>query len=227
MNKRKLAVGFRFGANAIFLSLATCPPLPLTHTHTPHQPRPSASRALSLPHAHTTHARQAKPKPSQAKVMSSTTESARRRDIKAGNSVADLRRRRSSMAVSLRKAKKEQGQAKRRNTARPTSTTASADGVAAPGSSSANTSGQQQRPVTAADVPELAKALGGAPEGRTEAARGLRKVLSLESDPPVNEVIEAGAMPLLVLCLDEHSNTDLQVSTLALGSWMASNNYAR
>lgn len=142
--------------------------------------------------------------------MSSTTETARRRDIKAGNSVADLRRRRSSMAVSLRKAKKEEGQAKRRNTARPASTLASADGTAAPGSS-AKVGGQQWQ-VTAADVPELAKALGGAPEGRVEAARGLRKVLSLESDPPVAEVIEAGAMPMLVLCLDEHSNTDLQVS---------------
>lgn len=142
--------------------------------------------------------------------MSSTTETARRRDIKAGNSVADLRRRRSSMAVSLRKAKKEQGVAKRRNTARPASTPASADGAAAPGSSAKASA--QQRPVTAADVPELGRALGGAPEGRVEAARGLRKVLSLESDPPVTEVIEAGAMPLLVLCLDEHSNTDLQVS---------------
>ena len=141
--------------------------------------------------------------------MSSTTESARRRDIKAGNSVADLRRRRSSMAVSLRKAKKEQGQAKRRNTARPASTPASAE---APGSSAKAGGQPQQQPVTAADVPELARALGGAPEGRVEAARGLRKVLSLESDPPVTEVIEAGAMPLLVLCLDEHSNTDLQVS---------------
>lgn len=141
--------------------------------------------------------------------MSSTTENARRRDIKAGNSVADLRRRRSSMAVSLRKAKKEQGQAKRRNTARPASTPTSADGAAVPGSSAKSSS--QQRPVTAADVPELAKALGGEPAGRVEAARGLRKVLSLESDPPVNEVIKVGAMPLLVLCLDEHSNTDLQV----------------
>eukprot|EP00903_Cladosiphon_okamuranus_P019512 g17943.t1 len=141
-------------------------------------------------------------------MSSSTTETARRRDIKAGNSVADLRRRRSSMAVSLRKAKKEQGVAKRRNTARPASTPSSADGTTTPGSSAKVDA--QQRPVTAADVPDLARALGGAPEGRLEAARGLRKLLSLESDPPVTEVIEAGAMPLLVLCLDEHSNTDLQ-----------------
>lgn len=146
--------------------------------------------------------------------MSSTTENARRRDIKAGNSVADLRRRRSSMAVTLRKAKKEQGQAKRRNTARPasSSTPASADGGAATPGAPARPPPQ---PVTAADVPELAKALGGAPEGRVEAARGLRKVLSLESDPPVTEVIAAGAMPLLVLCLDEHSNTDLQVMSVS------------
>ncbi|CBJ31635.1 conserved unknown protein [Ectocarpus siliculosus] len=119
--------------------------------------------------------------------MSSQTSSSsmqKRRDIKAGVDPTDLRRRRADTALSLRKQKKESG-----------------------------LEDAAQKPVSAADVPDLTRALAagaGGPAARVEAARGLRKVLSLETDPPVAEVIQAGAMPLLVLCLDEHSSTDLQ-----------------
>lgn len=117
----------------------------------------------SLTRTHHTHPVLSIARPAPPENMSSSTEPIKRRDIKAGNSVDDLRRRRSSMAVSLRKAKKEQGQAKRRNTARPSSTptASSTDGSTAPG---APTKAAAQRPVTAADVPTLAQALG-APSG--------------------------------------------------------------
>lgn len=137
----------------------------------------------------------------------------KRRDIKAGVDPTDLRRRRADTALSLRKQKKESGLAKRRNTM------SSSSAAAAAAASTTAAAGQQdaaQKPVSAADVPELTRALSagvGGPAARVEAARGLRKVLSLETDPPVAEVIQAGAMPLLVLCLDEHSSTDLQVKS--------------
>lgn len=140
----------------------------------------------------------------------------KRRDIKAGNDPTDLRRRRADSALSIRKQKKEQGLAKRRNTASMSASAALAGGAAGSGSADPSTSesaaGNSQRPLTAADVPRLTRALtetDGA--ARVEAARDLRKVLSLESDPPVVEVIQGGAMPSLVQFLDDHTNTELQV----------------
>lgn len=66
---------------------------------------------------------------------------------------------------------------------------------------------------TPADVPELARQLlrGFHVAVGVEAARGLRKVLSMESALPVDAVVAAGAVPLLVLCLDQTHSTELQV----------------
>lgn len=141
----------------------------------------------------------------------------KRRDIKAGNDPTDLRRRRADdNLISLRKQKKEQGLAKRRNTistmTAPVVPTAVKDDAAAPVSTSSAPGATNQCPFTAADVPQLAEAVRKAQGAeRVEAARGLRKVLSLETEPPVSEVIESGVVPWLVACLDEHSNTELQV----------------
>ncbi|CAM9494258.1 unnamed protein product, partial [Hapterophycus canaliculatus] len=135
--------------------------------------------------------------PASHQAMSSVAQ--KRRDIKAGINPTDLRRRRADTTVSLRKQKREQGVAKRR-----TLLTAKA---------SAPQGSQGPAPVPS-HVPDLTQALkSGDTSERTNAARGLRKLLSLESNPPVNEVIEAGALPLLVLCLDhnpDQPNTDLQ-----------------
>ena len=142
----------------------------------------------------------------------------KRRDIKAGYDATDLRRRRADSSLSLRKQKKEQGLAKRRNTASSASAIASAlQGSDAGDASAAESvlSAPSQRTFTPEDVPYLTAALKTS-EGaaRVEAVRGLRKVLSLEAEPPVSEVIQAGSLPLLVLCLDEHSDTELQVRAL-------------
>lgn len=139
----------------------------------------------------------------------------KRRDIKAGYDPTDLRRRRADDGLTIRKQKKEQGLAKRRNTissmAAPVVPTVVKDEAAAPVTSSTPCT-TNQCPFTAADVPQLAEAVRKA-QGveRVEAARGLRKVLSLETEPPVTEVIQSGVVPWLVACLDEHSNTELQV----------------
>lgn len=162
-------------------------------------------------------------------TTAATTTAQRRKDIKAGNDPTDLRRRRADTTISLRKAKKEQGlAAKRRNITAASQSTASgvaeatgagattAGAAAAAGGASVAAAGEAVAPArqyTPADVPELAHNLRSAGDAaiRVEAARGLRKVLSLESDPPVDAVIAEGAMPLLVLCLDQADHTDLQV----------------
>lgn len=164
-----------------------------------------------------------------ATAPTAATTAQRRRDIKAGNDPTDLRRRRADTTISLRKAKKEQGlAAKRRNITAASQSAASgaaeatgagattAGAAAAAGGASGAAEGEAVAPArqyTPADVPELAHNLRSAGDAaiRVEAARGLRKVLSLESDPPVDAVITAGAMPLLVMCLDQTDHTDLQV----------------
>lgn len=154
-------------------------------------------------------------------ISASAATQPRRRDIKAGNDPTDLRRRRADTTISLRKAKKEQGlAAKRRNTAASASSAAVQvsggavlqSGAAEAGMALAGGAAGPARQYTPEDVSELAQNLRSMDvPTRAEAARGLRKVLSLESDPPVDAVIQAGAMPLLVLCLDQHDHTDLQV----------------
>lgn len=143
----------------------------------------------------------------------------KRRDIKAGYDPTDLRRRRADDGLTIRKQKKEQGLAKRRNTissmTAPVIPTVVKDEAAAPVTTSSAPCATNQCPFTAADVPKLAEAVRKAQGAeRVEAARGLRKVLSLETEPPVKEVIQSGAVPWLVACLNEHSSTELQVGLL-------------
>ncbi|CAM9112793.1 unnamed protein product [Discosporangium mesarthrocarpum] len=141
--------------------------------------------------------------------MSSTVAAMKRRDLKKGHDSSDLRRRRGETTINLRKQKKEQGLAKRRNT-----TAASLLPTAPLQDSNNNASKPGPRTYTVKDIPDLAKGLTStAPAVRTDAARGLRKILSREGNPPVDEVIKAGAMPLLVQCLDDIDNTDLQFET--------------
>lgn len=130
----------------------------------------------------------------------------KRRDIKAVNDPTDLRRRRTDTAMSLRKQKRDHGLAKRRHACPSTMLAKTVSAVPQ----------TNARAIAAlSNVPGLTQALKGADtDTRIEAARALRKLLSLESDPPVAEVIQAGAIPVLVLCLDEYANTDLQVRVL-------------
>ena len=69
------------------------------------------------------------------------------------------------------------------------------------------------RQYTLDDIPELAhQLLSGIHWAMgVEAARGLRKVMSLENAAPVDAVVDSGAVPLLVRCLDQTPCTELQV----------------
>ncbi|CAM9795651.1 unnamed protein product, partial [Choristocarpus tenellus] len=140
--------------------------------------------------------------------MSSTAATIKRQDLKKGHDSTDLRRRRGETTVNLRKLKKEQGLAKRRNTASILS------GPEEEPLKTRNNCPVAPRVYTVRDIPSLAQALTSpVHDVRTDAARGLRKLLSREGNPPVEEVIRSGAMPLLVKYLDENDNTDLQFET--------------
>ena len=66
-----------------------------------------------------------------------------------------------------------------------------------------------KRVPTIAEIPDVIKVMV-APEStadqRIEAVRGIRRILSVERNPPVNEVLSAGALPPLVQFL-EHAES--------------------
>lgn len=91
---------------------------------------------------------------------------------------------------SLRKQKKEQQlQKKRRETEEPID------------------------PLIAKMLPQLRSFVAGlaSPQHQYEAATNIRKLLCLDKNPPIEEVVLAGAVPLLVNCLHNHNNPPLQV----------------
>ena len=91
------------------------------------------------------------------------------------------RRRREETAVQLRKTKKEEQLMKRRQAATVPTT--------------------KDTVYTLKDIPNLMGVLSNPQKTNAEleeAIRGFRRMLSVEVDPPVEEVIAAGAMPYLV-----------------------------
>mmetsp|Transcript_20388 Transcript_20388/g.65166 ORF Transcript_20388/g.65166 Transcript_20388/m.65166 type:complete len:565 (+) Transcript_20388:209-1903(+) len=133
---------------------------------------------------------------------------------KGGIDAEDARRRREASTIQIRKDKKEEGLQKRRRPA--------AAAAAAPygGSSSSSQPPQQARTATrSAEAPEpgLADTLKSLPEDvqllnsddrgqQLEACIRLRKLLSIERNPPIAEIIEAGVVPRLVQflhCFDD------------------------
>ena len=105
------------------------------------------------------------------------------------------RRRREETAVQLRKTKKEEQLMKRRQAAQPPSTN--------------NAGEDKDKNYTSIDIPSLMGVLSNPHKTDGElldAIRGFRRMLSVEVNPPVNEVIAAGAMPYLVQNLDKMDN---------------------
>ncbi len=58
------------------------------------------------------------------------------------------------------------------------------------------------------------KVSSGVLETQIEGVIGFRTILSIETNPPINEVISAGIVPFLVECLKADSSTQLQVICL-------------
>ena len=107
-----------------------------------------------------------------------------RRSVKKSVSADDARRSRAETTIKLRKNKKEEGLAKRRNFSGAAAEVEAAE--AAFGSSSS-----APAPVNVANIPNLMQMMStGTPGEQVEGLRGFRRLLSSEQSPPVQECID-------------------------------------
>eukprot|EP00804_Cyclotella_cryptica_P001380 CCRYP_020616-RA/>CCRYP_020616-RA protein AED:0.21 eAED:0.21 QI:184/1/1/1/0.66/0.5/4/1925/527 len=126
----------------------------------------------------------------------------RKSGFKKGIDASEGRRCRNETSIKLRKDKKEEGLAKRRAALTPSGLTTSSDG-----------SSVGKNLYTVADIPQLAAALlqpnvDGAK--LLDVVRGFRKILSVESNPPVHDVLQSGVLPTLVHMLTLNDKPDVQ-----------------
>ena len=115
-----------------------------------------------------------------------------------GRTEDELRRRRNEVTVELRKNKREESLQKRRNV--PTDLDTSGD--------LENGTERQTEFVSLTMI--LQQAVDPDPETRLNAIRQARRALSREKNPPIDEFIQSGIMPILVQCLSEHDYSKLQ-----------------
>jgi len=107
------------------------------------------------------------------------------------------RRRREETSVQLRKQKKDLQLAKRRQTDAPALANTTNNNVSIGNNNESII--EIGRTYTIDDIPRLMAGLrSGDPAVVLEAVRGFRKMLSVAANPPVNEIIDAGALPFLV-----------------------------
>eukprot|EP00937_MAST-01D_sp_MAST-1D-sp2_P002669 g2669.t1 len=143
--------------------------------------------------------------------MSTARVKARQAGFKKGIDGADSRRRRQDSSINIRKQKREEGLAKRRNTAINNFVAddkAAANAADAAGGAAAVASQQ-------GNIPALVAALNATDAAmQTEGARGFRKMLSVEHNPPVQEVIDCGVLPRLIsfLCPEADPKTQFEAA---------------
>jgi len=131
---------------------------------------------------------------------------------KKGVSLEDTRRRREDKTIAVRKEKQAESLAKRRQAWAEEG----ADSVAAPGASSdaasATGAADSSRMYTLADIPEMMQSMRaeGDSTRQLNALRGFRRLLSVEKNPPVQQCIDCGALPLFVHFLQRSDVTQLQ-----------------
>ena len=139
-----------------------------------------------------------------------------RSQFKKGISGEDSRRRRDANVLALRKEKKEEGLAKRRNLTTDQSNDGSeAFNVANGSSTPSSTTNTSPRP-TIDDLPRLAQGLHSPDVAvQLDSVRGFRRLLSSEKNPPVQKCIDVGAVPMIVKFLERIDAPELQVSNFS------------
>ena len=133
-----------------------------------------------------------------------------RRPYKKGVDMETGRRRREVTMVNLRKAKKEEHLFKKR------ASVTSFDGNETAGATSAG--GLLQRGVisrklpTLAEIPQLLQTATSASsfDDRLNAVRDIRRMLSVQINPPVKQLIQAGVLPILIRFLAFDDQPTLQ-----------------
>lgn len=105
------------------------------------------------------------------------------------------RRRRDETTLQLRKTKKSEQLAKRR--AAPSAQINTVGG----GSDTSQQDVNRQPPPSLAEVPSLIAIMRNseaAPNDRLESVRGVRRMLSVEENPPAKQLIELGILPIMI-----------------------------
>jgi len=130
---------------------------------------------------------------------SSKSSAARQASFKKGVDGDAARSRRQQTTVQIRKQKREQGLAKRRNSTVINNFVNAAEAPAAPGAEASGSSSSSAMAPTVENIPALIAAVNAA-DGhmQTEGVRAFRKMLSVEQSPPVQAVIDCGVLPRLV-----------------------------
>lgn len=110
-----------------------------------------------------------------------------------------MRRRRNEVTVELRKNKREETLQKRRNV--PISYSTDEEEI--------------ERTLASTNLTELVRNAANAAEPETQlaAVQQCRKLLSSDKNPPIDELIAAGILPILVQCLSRADNPTLQFET--------------
>jgi importin subunit alpha-1 len=133
-----------------------------------------------------------------------------------GVSTEDGRRRREQNVSAIRKDKKEEGLAKRRNIS--SDAPESESHVIEEGSSPEES--DKKRVYSAADIPSLLMGLQSSElSSQVDSLRGFRRLLSLEKNAPVKQCIACGALPLFVQFLQRSDSTELQFEA----AWVLTN----
>lgn len=130
----------------------------------------------------------------------------RRSQFKKGIDADESRRRRTETTISLRKSKKDEGIAKRR--ARVMAPTTMMANDASSISPVVHGESKREHVYTTQDIPSLMQQLheiqqSGIMDGDKlkQIAQAFRKIMSVEHNPPVHEVLQSGALPFLVQML--------------------------
>ncbi|BFZ00334.1 hypothetical protein BsWGS_03373 [Bradybaena similaris] len=111
-----------------------------------------------------------------------------------GKDADEMRRRRTEVTVELRKSKKDEHMLKRRNVPTQDSTD----------------SEDNEKPCTQSLETIVANANSSEPEVQLNAVQAARKLLSNDRNPPIDDLIASGILPILVNCLSKDDNPALQ-----------------
>ena len=149
--------------------------------------------------------------------------SARRSGFKKTVDTDDCRRRRTDTTLRLRKDKKEESLAKRRaaTNATPVTTNSTSD-------DNQQKSATSRKVYSVNDIPELMNMLKQTPpdfNSCLEAVRGFRRMLSVEKNPPVDDILRCGVLPILVQMLTVTNQPTLQFESAWALTNIASTDY--
>jgi HEAT repeat protein len=148
--------------------------------------------------------------------------SQRQKAFKKGVDADDARRKREDAAVQLRKQTRDEAlQKKRMQAVEGAAPNIFGGEMAAGGAAQMQTGFGQVNPAFPLDqIPALSEMLrSGDAQAQFNATQQYRKLLSIEQNPPITEVIDAGVVPRFVQFLQEVSRPDLQFEA----AWVLTN----